>query len=480
MTSRSSLLNSQFLIAAVAIGLLSLVVNVPAVRGQDNITGAFVGKVVDSQTSAPIAGATVKIVNMDTGRPLAVKTDAEGTFRKALLSPGDYQITISKDGYLPFEKLQSLGPMRATFIVPTPIALSRVPTPLPTPDAVTRDTTPPTIQISSPQVNRGIGLGVTTGKLTVTGRVSDASGVNEVLVQGTPAELDEAGNFSALVLLKVGENKITVTAIDTRGNQATEDFTLRRTMIANTPAAPSVPTADMGRYYALVIGNNDYQELTHLKTAENDAKEIEAILREKYGFETKLLPNAKRKDIIQALVEYRRKLEPTASLLVYYAGHGYRDPETEIAYWLPVDANKDNSSEWISADDVTGLIRAIPARHILIVSDSCYSGTLARDAGIGLSSPSIQKLSARKSRNLMASGGNEPVPDGGGAGNHSVFASALLRGLKEIEKDVFSAADLFHDYVRDQVAGSSHQLPDYRFVPYSGDDGGDFIFVRKN
>ena len=39
-------------------------------------------------------------------------------------------------------------------------------------------------------------------------------------------------------------------------------------------------------YYALVIGNNSYRNLPKLKTAVNDAREVERVLREKYGFKT--------------------------------------------------------------------------------------------------------------------------------------------------------------------------------------------------
>ncbi|MCA1614056.1 MAG: caspase family protein, partial [Acidobacteria bacterium] len=49
-----------------------------------------------------------------------------------------------------------------------------------------------------------------------------------------------------------------------------------------------------GRFHALVIGNNAYRNLRRLQTAENDAREVEALLRTRYGFRTKLLLNATR------------------------------------------------------------------------------------------------------------------------------------------------------------------------------------------
>ncbi|HZT58768.1 MAG TPA: caspase family protein, partial [Pyrinomonadaceae bacterium] len=143
--------------------------------------------------------------------------------------------------------------------------------------------------------------------------------------------------------------------------------------------------APAGRFYALVVGNDDYKSLPKLKTAAADAREVERVLREAYGFRTKLLVNATRSQIVAALFAYRRELSADSNLLIYYAGHGYSDKETEKTYWLPVDATGDDNSNWIIADDITSDIKAIPARHVLVVSDSCYSGTLSR--GLNLSPP---------------------------------------------------------------------------------------------
>ncbi|MBC7929036.1 MAG: caspase family protein [Rubrivivax sp.] len=237
-----------------------------------------------------------------------------------------------------------------------------------------------------------------------------------------------------------------------------------------------------GGYHALVIGNNDYRSLPKLKTAEMDARQVAALLKEFYGFETTLLINATRQQIVSALAASRRRLGSEARLLVYYAGHGYNDREQDKAYWLPVDAERDDPANWIIADEITSAIRVIPARHVLVVSDSCYSGTLTRGLGEALPPASererfIEKMASGRSRMLMASGGNEPVADGGGGG-HSVFANALLRGLREMDRGRFTAAELFRNYVVERVAGRAEQTPEYNPIRNSGHDSGDFVFVR--
>ena len=77
----------------------------------------------------------------------------------------------------------------------------------------------------------------------------------------------------------------------------------------------------------------------------------------------------------------------------------------------------------------------------------------------------------------MASGGNEPVSDTGRQG-HSVFAAALLDGLRQMEKSIFSAEELFYDHIKERVAGNADQTTEYNIIRNSGHDGGDFVFKR--
>lgn len=273
------------------------------------------------------------------------------------------------------------------------------------------------------------------------------------------------------------------------GKHAAKDTAAPQAVNTSPPTAVSAPEAaaaaplTVGRYYALVIGINDYKDLPHLKTAEGDAQAVASVLRERLGFDVSLLLNATRQQIVGALNKYRRELNNSSNLLIYYAGHGYRDREVDKAYWLPVDAAINDNSNWISADDITINVKGIPAKHVLIISDSCYSGTLARGINlerVGTSEREqyIRRMLAGTSRTLIASGGNEPVADGGEDG-HSIFASALLRALGRFDSDAFTAEELFYKYVREYVSGRSEQTPEYNPLRNSGHESGDFVFVRK-
>jgi uncharacterized caspase-like protein len=244
-------------------------------------------------------------------------------------------------------------------------------------------------------------------------------------------------------------------------------------MMAGQTTAPA-----RERKVALIIGNDGYRYVTPLKTAVNDARAMQVILHDRYGFETTLLTDATRAQIMAALSSYRRTLGPDSSLLIYYAGHGYADPAVDESYWWPIDAKSEDNSEWISADDITKGVKALSARHVLIVSDSCFSdscfsGTLSRGVtGVGDFAPGgdravmLRKLRERPSRELFASGGNEPVADGG-AGDHSIFAGAFLRALQSMEPAEFAVEEVFRE-VRESVGGQSSQLPQLDPIRNSG------------
>lgn len=241
-------------------------------------------------------------------------------------------------------------------------------------------------------------------------------------------------------------------------------------------------TLRSGPYYALVIGNNDYRYLPKLETAVHDATEVASLLHDSYGFVApKVLLNATRDQILTQFNVLRHMLPDNSNLLIYYAGHGHKDRDTKKAYWLPVDAQTDSDVNWISASTITEEISALHSPHVLVISDSCYSGALVRSAPLALNpsnrSAYLKRMLDSPSRTLMASGRDEPVADGGAAG-HSRFAYVLLESLRRMDEDRFTAGDLFQKYIQPWVAGGSDQVPQYSVIQNSGHAYGDFVFSR--
>lgn len=248
---------------------------------------------------------------------------------------------------------------------------------------------------------------------------------------------------------------------------------------AGSAKKPVLPAGiRFGDYHALVIGINKYAHLTNLVTAENDAKSMAGLLNEQYGFNVTLLLNPTRAEIIDALDDLRATLKFKDNLLIYYAGHGWLDEQADQGFWLPADAKPDRRSAWVSNDIITGTLKAVEAKHVMVVADSCYSGRLVRGAKISIGDPDyLKKISRKKARVVITSGGLEPVADSGGD-DHSPFTSAFLKALSE-NNGVLDGNSLFNK-IRRPVMVSADQTPQFSDIRKAGHDGGDFLFVRTN
>jgi len=244
--------------------------------------------------------------------------------------------------------------------------------------------------------------------------------------------------------------------------------------------APAIESALFGRYHALVVGIDAYRHLDRLATAVHDARTIGTLLRTVYGFEVRLLADATRADIVEALDDYRSRLQAQDNLLIYYAGHGWLDAEADQGFWLPVDAHPDKRTQWVSNDTVRDAMRALKAKHVLVVADSCFSGTLTRGAPAGTlrrSRDYVERMARLKARQVLTSGALEPVSDNAGGG-HSPFAAAFIAVLMG-NRGVLDATTLFGD-LRRPVALNADQVPQFADVRQAGHQGGDFLFVRRD
>jgi len=268
-----------------------------------------------------------------------------------------------------------------------------------------------------------------------------------------------------------------------------EEYDRRKTNLLDTtlqpareptgkPNAKVLASLDLGDYHALVIGIQNYQHLTKLETVRQDTVAVADILQNRYGFKVQRLYDVTRRQILLALGEYRRKLGKNDNLLIYYAGHGWLDKDADAGYWLPVDAASDNDVDWLSLNAVTSGVRAIPAKHVMIVADSCYAGKLTRGIHIKRkTSDYVSRMAKKRTRVVLSSGGLEPVLDSGGANGHSVFAAAFLKALQK-NQEVMDGTTLFSQ-IRRPVMLKAAQTPEYSDIRKAGHDGGDFLFVPR-
>jgi len=332
----------------------------------------------------------------------------------------------------------------------------------------------------------------------IIGKVESPYDVQSFTVNGEIVELDEFNLFFVDVPLQGQKTDVALQAVDSKAQEVAFQFAmfLDRTQQASPSQsisfdsdtqAPSFAGINFGRYYALVIGNRNYQYYNDLETPESDAREIAGVLQKRYGFSTQLLINANRYEILSALNDLREKLTENDNLLIYYAGHGELDDANERGYWLPVDAEPGNTSNWLSNVSISDQLNTFNAKHVMVVADSCYAGTLstasvARQAATvdqELQKEWLQIMNTVRARTVMTSGGVRPVLDSGG-GSHSVFAKSFIDTLNN--NDTLLDGNRLFISVLSEVRERSkalgvEQIPDYGAIKYAGHEAGEFFLV---
>lgn len=243
-----------------------------------------------------------------------------------------------------------------------------------------------------------------------------------------------------------------------------------------------------GRYFALIIGVEHYDSLEPLGSPESDVESVRQVLEDKYGFSVITLLDPDQLQIMRAINQLNDTLKEDDNLLIYFAGHGSRlqNGPRETGYWLPVNADPPpDDTVWVSNDFVTGHLSRLKAKRVLVVADSCYAGLLGDDPGYTMvgegrySDDYIEFKRPRRSRLVLASGGDSPVLDNGG-GDHSVFARAFIEELKNSDQ-LLTAPELFlriRERIRNNpVAAELGQDPELKAIKDAGHEVGDFFFV---
>ena len=276
-------------------------------------------------------------------------------------------------------------------------------------------------------------------------------------------------------------NPRAISAVDKLGNSSSAKFSITANQVKAVENAADIiiPVETSPVYHAILIGEEDYKDpkIADLENPVKDAKELGAILQSHYTFAAEnidTLFNKSREDIMQTIVQKCNSLRENDNLLIFYAGHGIaeKDQFGDVeGYWIPSSARSGLTASYISADDINKAIKRSRGKHILVVADACFSGSFTRGVGLG-SSAGIEKQYAVQSRKVMASGNMEPVPD------NSRFLYYLKKSLQSNSEKYMSAKKLFDSFY-EAIINNSDTLPQYAAIKNAGDEGGEFIFIKK-
>jgi len=262
-----------------------------------------------------------------------------------------------------------------------------------------------------------------------------------------------------------------------------------RANITNNNSLKSTQIKAFGDYYALLIYVDDYTNLPKLETPKYDVEAVAKILKLRYGFkETRIVSNPRNGDELVAILDsYADKMNSKDNLLIYYAGHGSFEERMKEGFWQLKDAKERSRVGWISIKSaINNTLNIINARHVLVISDSCYSGAIFRKGGVSLPRNRddiryYREIYQKKSRTALTSGGLEPVLDGSPLNpNNSIFTNALLSTLENNKESIFSLEEKFPEIKR-YIKLKADQTPEYSDISKTGHEmGGDFIFLDNS
>jgi formylglycine-generating enzyme required for sulfatase activity len=242
-----------------------------------------------------------------------------------------------------------------------------------------------------------------------------------------------------------------------------------------------------GKDLALFFAVSDYKEneWTRLSGPVPNANRIATLLRDDYGFETRVVPNPNRTNIYSVLTEYtNRNYAEDSQLLIFFAGHGNLD-QFRTGFFAPAGAKKNDPTgdSYITYQRIAEIVERIPCKHILLVIDACYSGYILQDfygyqnafgarPGEGTESARnrlIAEAMKGKTRLILTSGGEERTPD------PSEFAKGIIEALQQ------GGGSLRILSVTDELYGNylSQRQPKPKRGKFGSHGSGDFLFIRK-
>ena len=229
---------------------------------------------------------------------------------------------------------------------------------------------------------------------------------------------------------------------------------------------PAIKAKPNKNSYAIVIGIEDYrQKLPKADYAAADAKTMAGYLTKAMGYLeenviTLLNDHASNVDLVKYFEKWLpNNIEPSSTVFVYFSGHGAPNPTTGDAYLVPYDGDPSFIDETgYSLKRMYAALGKLPAKEIVVVLDSCFSGAGGRSVIAKGSRPLVMNLQRdmglpKNMAVLSASSGDQTSSTYDEKG-HGLFTYFILKGIKD-EDVVMSDGSLkiadLHSYVKPQV-----------------------------
>jgi hypothetical protein len=344
---------------------------------------------------------------------------------------------------------------------------------------VTRNVPSPDIQIIEPgQLKQGSTFVADRQSVTIAMKLLNPGKGVKIYLNNIEVPPTSAGDvFLKTIDLVTGSNLVSITIH--KDDKTVKEYSY--SMVYIPPTKNISPFAlNPGKYFALIVANGNYvsPDMPTLKRPVPDAKALKEILSTKYTFEPDniyTLFDMRRDNLIITLDEIQKKLTPDDNILIFYAGHGKMDEEAGIGYWLLSDAALSSRVNWFSNSALTDYIKAIKAKHVFLIADACYGGSIFYSRGVmDDAPPSIADVYKNKSRTAMTSGGTTEVND------DSKFTEILLELLRNNSEQYLTSSQLFRAIERPVMTSGSKTAPRFGTIQGVNDMQGDFVFIRRD
>ena len=239
-------------------------------------------------------------------------------------------------------------------------------------------------------------------------------------------------------------------------------------------------------YAALVIGVGDYKHWPQLQGPTRDVEEVARILRG-LGFAVKTLKDPDSRQLEDALYDlpYGLGAKEDRGLLIYYSGHGATErlaDGTKLGYLVAKDCPLSSDRRRfgrcaVSMSDVEVIALKIKSRHVLMVFDSCFSGSLFNMFKAEPSAYLEEKIAQPVRYFITAGTEDEKVPDR--STFKTVFVQGLGRGYADVNRDGFVTGTELGKYLAENVVNYTRkrQHPQYGKINKAELDKGDFVFM---
>jgi tetratricopeptide (TPR) repeat protein len=237
----------------------------------------------------------------------------------------------------------------------------------------------PSIAITVPRPNGDREVTIPTGKdeLFVEGKISDASLIRLVAVDGVNASYppDQIDPEFSIKLDVKGRDRFVVRAEDQFGNASESTYAIVRKVeqVAVTkPALPASPTSATGTTWVVYIENSNYRDFPALVGGGDMAKMQKAFAN--YSVQRTIQKKNLSKEQLERFfnIELRDlvRTNKVNTILVWYAGHGRT--QGGKAYWVPVDARKDDVYSYFNYGSLKAQMQhySESVGNTLVVSDA--------------------------------------------------------------------------------------------------------------